>query len=853
MGEKSQKSGGTGHPKTATTLMAYAQLEMDNISTCVPRLCKFSIIRLVLNGPLDGGDSNSVVVAVKIQSNKRMFRCCEIPLQSDSTLDVQVNLQYLITYPHYFKRDINKLQIYVQRRKNRPMIGYKTLARGEISLNKVIQRSQNIDLHLYMNSTEKKQQQRSIVDDNSSLQHQSSEAAIQMPQKHRLVGYVSVVGLSSTIAETAQSDSRNGPKTKGTSTSVTQKQRMIAGNRQVELDKSFGDDEDYGDDDENPSDMEDSDFEYGNEKKKFINPMLIRNKLIKIFKRKGGGTTGTGVAESHHHLTMDRHSDIEEEDMIDPPSDVSDSTVPVDQWSIESVPKPGFTPVEQLQLLKFSNDDPLVLPKTNPFDESPPDSESSDVGIDIERTMMPTFLADPNPDERGRSASMAMAREGVVRQLEDLHLGDRLPETVVFLYTGLNQPNVTPLKFKEYNLAVISLTLLNEAKLVISNLIQRIQKCTAQSKQVTLVRVILLGNDAFVNAFLQSYVDCLASKPKEWMAYFRFYFIPLVSSYLATFLGSLDPQYHSLFGEISSSANESSQLPDIRELVQKVNRYVKTSQYTLSLPIGEVMLNRKGRLPEEDTSPTFLPFFCYVRLGTSSSSFESSGQQQQQQQSLDEAPLTTVSSSPSQNRDLLLTSSLPMKDSSDDSPPQSPPPPLSTIHHIKGGGDTNILLNDTLTERQLDPQSQINVQVDYWTSIGMTQQGGGGGDISSKKEGRTIKSSLKSNIRVLTVTRKPVMQNEGKMAGLLTMTFITREKKQKIMKFSKKQKEPQKVEPQSINGINRLVCTSKSQNVELTVNVDGLEWNNVKFFQISSQWHTHIKYFPLAIFTELKN
>lgn len=95
------------------------------------------------------------------------------------------------------------------------------------------------------------------------------------------------------------------------------------------------------------------------------------------------------------------------------------------------------------------------------------------------------------------------------------------------------------------------------------------------------------------------------------------------------------------------------------------------------------------------------------------------------------------------------------------------------------------------------------------------------------------------------------------------------------MKFGKKFKDfsnAKTVEPQVITGINRLVCTSKSHNVELKgkqknkfvsrtmkqtfsilVNVDGQEWSNVKFFQISSQWHTHIKYFPLAVFNELRN
>ena len=35
------------------------------------------------------------------------------------------------------------------------------------------------------------------------------------------------------------------------------------------------------------------------------------------------------------------------------------------------------------------------------------------------------------------------------------------------------------------------------------------------------------------------------------------------------------------------------------------------------------------------------------------------------------------------------------------------------------------------------------------------------------------------------------------------------------MKFAKKLKDTKSLEPQVITGINRLVCTSKSQNVEL--------------------------------------
>jgi len=64
-----------------------------------------------------------------------------------------------------------------------------------------------------------------------------------------------------------------------------------------------------------------------------------------------------------------------------------------------------------------------------------------------------------------------------------------------------------------------------------------------------------------------------------------------VFSYLAKFLANLDNQYESLFGNIDST-NETL---DVKDLSQKISKYLKISQRTLSLPVGEVMLNRKGK------------------------------------------------------------------------------------------------------------------------------------------------------------------------------------------------------------------------------------------------------------------
>ena len=99
------------------------------------------------------------------------------------------------------------------------------------------------------------------------------------------------------------------------------------------------------------------------------------------------------------------------------------------------------------------------------------------------------------------------------------------------------------------------------------------------------------------------------------------------------------------------------------------------------------------------------------------------------------------------------------------------------------------------------------------------------------------------------------------------------------MRLGKKKEKEKDSEAKSqvVEGISRLVCQAKTHhsllkgsitdyfiylktlknllNVcfflsNLTVVIDGVEWNNVKFFQLSSKWQTHIRHLPVALFTE---
>ncbi|KAG8226471.1 hypothetical protein J437_LFUL008769 [Ladona fulva] len=128
--------------------------------------------------------------------------------------------------------------------------------------------------------------------------------------------------------------------------------------------------------------------------------------------------------------------------------------------------------------------------------------------------------------------------------------------------------------------------------------------------------------------------------------------------------------------------------------------------------------------------------------------------------------------------------------------------------------------------------------------------GGGGGGKAAKGESNpsSAKSTLKTTFRSLVVQRLPPLGEVPSPHFLIT--FSTKEKKQKIMRLGKKKEKERENEPKSqvVEGVSRLICSPKTHNIPMRVCIDGTEWAGVKFFQLSAQWQTHIKHFPVAMF-----
>ncbi|XP_060890480.1 phosphofurin acidic cluster sorting protein 2-like isoform X1 [Labrus mixtus] len=246
------------------------------------------------------------------------------------------------------------------------------------------------------------------------------------------------------------------------------------------------------------------------------------------------------------------------------------------------------------------------------------------------------------------------------------------------------------------------------------------------------------------------------------------------------------------------------------------------------LPIAEAMLTYKQKRkksfhfdfavsPDEDSCQKFIPFIGMVKVGIVEQTSATSGD------SDDAAPLgsSLLSSTPPQVSPALKEAS--------PTPPSSPSVNTSFCAYSSAG------------------QAELmGLQVDYWAAPTERKK-------DFEKRDSSSKNTLKCNFRSLQVSRLPLGGAEASSLPTMSMTVVTKEKNKKVMFLPKKSKDKEvESKSQVIEGISRLICTAKHQQTMLRVLIDGVEWNDVKFFQLAAQWSSHVKHFPIGIFGHSK-
>ncbi|XP_037097077.1 phosphofurin acidic cluster sorting protein 2 isoform X3 [Syngnathus acus] len=889
---------GSGALNRPVPMNLFATWEIDGSSpNCIPRLCSLTLKKLVVLRELDK-ELISVVIAVKIQGSKRILRSHEIVLPPSGSVETDLALTFSLQYPHFLKREGNKLQILLQRRKrykNRTILGYKTLAVGSIDMAEVMQHPTEGGQVLPLCSHQKE-----------------------------LLGKVAeiwIFSLSSQPIDHEDGSLQAGHKIK------------CSDNYSEEEYESFSSEQEASDDAAQAQDLEDDDYDVRKPKKQrrsivrtasMTRQQNFKQRVVALLKR---FRVSDEVLDSEQD-PAEVPPEVEEEDLdldsieFDNPSDSGPELD--DDDSVLSTPKPKLKPYFEGMSLSSSQTEIGSIHSSRSHREPPSpmepdknkcvgeDNVSDNVSdeqpeavtptTELEMDNMDTFLDRLPPSgkmtktesliissnrqepkmagRRGRSTSLKerqasrpqneransldneraldtrshlqIPRKTVYDQLNHILVSDnQLPDSIILINTSDWQGQYLSDVLQNHHLPVVCTCTTADIQAAFNTIVSRIQRfCNCNSQTPVPIKVAVAGAQHYLSAVLRLFVDHLTHKTPDWLGYMRFLIIPLGAHPVSKYLGAMDYRYNALFQDAAwKDLFHKPEAPVIvqesPDVVSRVTQYMLGANGAHQLPIAEAMLTYKqkrkksfhfdfsvslsisslgGRWqvsssPDEDSCQKFIPFVGMVKVGIVEQTSATAGD------SDDAAPAGSS---------LLLAS-----------PPQVPP----TLKEVSPTPPSSPSVNTSFCLYSPGSQAELmGLQVDYWVADRKKDL--------EKRDSSSIsaaKNTLKCNFRSLQVSRLPAGGAEPGTLPAMSMTVVTKEKNKKVMFLPKKSKDKEvESKSQVIDGISRLICTAKHQHNMLTVSIDGVEWNDVKFFQLAAQWSSHVKHFPIAVFGHAK-
>uniref|UniRef100_A0A8C3CV75 Phosphofurin acidic cluster sorting protein 2 n=1 Tax=Cairina moschata TaxID=8855 RepID=A0A8C3CV75_CAIMO len=853
------------------------------------RLCSLTLKKLVVLKELDK-ELISVVIAVKMQGSKRILRSHEIVLPPSGHVETELALTFSLQYPHFLKREGNKLQIMLQRRKrykNRTILGYKTLAVGSINMAEVMQ-----------HPTEGGQ----VL----SLFSNIKEAAVKVAE-------IWIFSLSSQPIDHEDSTMQPSQKIKSTD------------NYSEEEYESFSSEQEASDDAVQGQDLDDDEYELGKPKKQrrsivrttsITRQQNFKQKVVALLKR---FKVSDEVLDSEQDPA--EHVPEVEEDLdllydtldIENPSDSGPEME--DDDSVLSTPKPKLKPyfeglshsssqteIGSIHSIKSQREpsSPVEVPEKSktPGTKHPGDSISDTVSFESSQQAEVQEAELPTPDvfveklppsgkitktesliipstsrsegkqtgRRGRSTSLKerqpvrpqneransldnerspdtrhhlqIPRKTVYDQLNHILVSDdQLPENIILVNTSDWQGQYLSDVLQKHTLPVVCTCSSADIQAAFSTIVSRIQRyCNCNSQPPNPIKIAVAGAQNYLSAVLRLFVEQLSHKTPDWLGYMRFLIIPLGSHPVAKYLGSVDYRYNNFFQDLAwrdlfNKLEAQTTVPEAPDVVSRITQYIAGANCAHQLPIAEAMLTYKQKRkksfhfdftlsPDEESSQKFIPFVGVVKVGIVEQSSATSGD------SDDAAPSSSsvLSSTP--------PSVSPAVKEASPTPPSSP----------------SVTGSFSSSSQSLGAEL-MGLQVDYWIAAPPVDRKRD----PEKKDPSTTKNTLKCTFRSLQVSRLPA-SGEIATTPTMSMTVVTKEKNKKVMFLPKKTKDKEvESKSQCIEGISRLICTAKHQQNMLRVLIDGVEWNDVKFFQLAAQWSSHVKHFPICIFGHSKS
>uniref|UniRef100_A0A8C1NNT8 Si:ch211-126j24.1 n=1 Tax=Cyprinus carpio TaxID=7962 RepID=A0A8C1NNT8_CYPCA len=730
----------------------FATWEIDRSSpSCVPRLCSLTLKKLIVLKELDR-ELSSVVIAVKIQGSKRILRSNEYMLPPSGLMETDLELTFSLQYPHFLKRDANRLQIMLQRRKrykNRTILGYKTLAVGVIDMAEVMQHptdgGQILGLHSNVKEAPVRAAELSVYslssqpidpedgsgqpetkakasdmdnyseddDDSYSSEQEASDDAVQGQVFSYISIHIYILFIFCWLKKVLDSDP------------VDQTQEV------EDLDLLYDSLEVYNQSDSGPE-MEDNESLLSTPKPK----------LKPFFEGMSHSSSQTEIGSLHSQKSHSREQTSTElvEDEAGGGMATCDTTEPIMSALITAV----LINLSPCPVASKTDSKLQRRPRSTSMKDRQNSKAQSDRTSSIE--------SETSPDSR-LITQVCVPRKSVYDQLNQiLNSDEHLPENIILINTTDWQGQYLNEILQEHKQPIVSTVSPADVQAAFNTIVTRIQRfCNCNAQTPPTIKVAVAGDQSYLSTVLRCFVEQLANKTPDWLSYIRFLVIPVGCHPLAKYISTFDSKFNNIFmdaGWRDVFARLEAPNSDNIDVAGRVSQYLTGASLSHQFPISEAMLTYKQKR------------YCFVYA----------------------------------------------------------------CLRICTGGEV------------------MGLQVDYWTLQGAEK----------KKEGEKrdvgSKYTLKSNFRSLQVSRIPSGGEPTPPPGM-AMTVVMKEKNKKVIFLSKKPKEKDvDSKSQVIDSISRLICTAKHQHTMLKVSIDGVEWHDVKFFQLAAQWPTHVKHFPVGIF-----
>uniref|UniRef100_A0A673KVQ7 Phosphofurin acidic cluster sorting protein 1-like n=1 Tax=Sinocyclocheilus rhinocerous TaxID=307959 RepID=A0A673KVQ7_9TELE len=550
----------------------FATWEIDRSSpSCVPRLCSLTLKKLIVLKELDR-ELSSVIIAVKIQGSKRILRSNEYMLPPSGLMETDLELTFSLQYPHFLKRDANRLQIMLQRRKrykNRTILGYKTLAVGVINMAEVMQHPTDGGQILGLHSNVKEAQVRAAE--------------------------LSVYSLSSQPID--PEDGSGQPETKAKASDMD----------------NYSED----DDDSYSSEQEASDDAVQGQVFTYISIHIYILFIFCWLKK---------VLDP-----VDQTQEVEDLDLLYDSLEVynqSDSGPEMeDNESLLSTPKPKLKPFFEGMSHSSSQTEigSLHSQKSQPREPTSTDLCQKLLGGTIISVLIPAVLiclspcwvaskTDSKLQRRPRSTSMkdrqnSKAQSDRTSSIESETSPDSRLITQVCVSVFVSYLNEILQEHKQPIVSTVSPADVQAAFNTIVTRIQRFCNCNAQTPPT--IKVAVAGDQSYLSTVLRCFVEQLANKTPDWLSYIRFLVIPVGCHPLAKYISTFDSKFNNIFmdaGWRDVFGRLEAPNSDNIDVAGRVSQYLAGASLSHQFPISEAMLTYKQKSPDEDSCQKFVPF-----------------------------------------------------------------------------------------------------------------------------------------------------------------------------------------------------------------------------------------------------